>query len=174
MKTQSNLIASIGLGIGVILGMSGLAFTAPTTQLCLFVISGIGFTTGLALLAFKFSKEKQEILATGFLLFAIGEAISTLNAAADEKTANAAFAGCMLFYFVGYLFICLTPKFPLWTRISGMASALIFVVAASRFYLGYGINSADTLPGIGYGLLTLTIVGWIVYLLRERPILTSE
>ena len=66
------------------------------------------------------------------------------------------------------MFICLTPIFPLWTRITGILSALIFLTAASRFYLGFGIDTADTLPGLAYGLLTITIVGWIVYLLKER------
>ena len=168
MQTQINLIAAIGLAIGAFFGMSGLFFTTPTVQLCVFVISGVGFTTGLALLAVKFLREQQDLLATGFLLFAIGEAISTLSAAAEEKTGTAAFAGCMLFYFVGFMFICLTPIFPLWTRITGILSALIFLTAASRFYLGFGIDTADTLPGLAYGLLTITIVGWIVYLLKER------
>jgi hypothetical protein len=168
MNANINLIASIGLAIGALFGMSGLAFTSPVAQLCLFVISGVGFTVGLTLLVVKFLWEKDEFLATGFLLFAMGETISTLNAAADEQTAASSFAGCMLFYVTGFLFICLRPTFPLWTRITGLLSATIFLAAAIRFYLGYGISTADTLPGIGYGLLTLTLIGWITYLLRER------
>ncbi|MEZ5040378.1 MAG: hypothetical protein R2828_10810 [Saprospiraceae bacterium] len=174
MKNQVNLLASIGLAIGAIFGMSGLLFTSPITQLCLFVISGVGFTAGLSLLAVKFLREQNDLLATGFLLFAIGEAISTLNAAADEATSLSAFAGCMLFYAVGFALVCFPPKFVTWTRITGLLSALIFLIAATRFYLGYGIDTSDTLPGIGYGLLTITIAGWIVFLLKERAALKTN
>lgn len=169
MNRNINVIASIGLATGALFGMSGIAFSNPTIQIILFVISGWGFTTGLALLAIKFLREKSDLIACGFFLFAIGEAVSTLTAAADEKTSASAFAGCMLFYTVGFLLILFNKKFALWTRITGLTSALLFFIAASRFYLGYGISSNDTLPGIAYGLLTVTLIGFILYLVKEQP-----
>ena len=173
MKNQINVLASVGLAIGAIFGLSGMFFTAPTTQLCLFVISGMGLTMGLVLLAMKSLREKNDIVAAGFLLFAIGEAISTGGAAADEKTGEATFAACMLFYVVGFLLILIPARFPVWVRITGLAAAVPFLIAASRSFLGYGLSSADTLPGIGYGLLVLTIIGWIATLLREKEAGTS-
>jgi hypothetical protein len=168
MKNHINIIASFGLAIGAIFGMSGLVFAEPVTQLCLFVISGVGLATGVGLLAVKFMREENDLIATGFLLFAIGEAISTLNAAGDEESAVSAFAGCMLFYVVGFLLISVPARFPNWVRITGLAAAIPFLVAAARFYLGQGLDTSDTLPGIGYSLLTITIIGWIVTLLQER------
>jgi hypothetical protein len=168
MKNQLNLLASIGLATGAIFGMSGMFFPDPTIQLCLFVISGMGLLTGMILLFVKFLREQNDLVAAGFLIFAIGESVSTGAAAGDEMTGKAAFAACMLFYVVGFLLICLPAQFPIWVRLTGLASAIPFLIAASRFFIGYGIDSSDTLPGIGYGLLTLTIVGWILYLMREK------
>jgi hypothetical protein len=174
MNHKTNLLASIGLAIGAVFGLSGMFFTAPTTQLVLFVISGIGLTMGMVLLSIKFIRENKDAPAAGFLLFAIGEAISTGGAAADAQTAESTFACCMLFYVVGLVLICTPKQFPAWVRIAGLASAVPFFLAAARKYLGYGLDSADTLPGIGYGLLILTIIGWIVALLRERGPLESR
>lgn len=168
MNTNSNgnLIASIGLAAGALFGMSGQVFTEPVTQTCLFVISGAAFTMGLVLLTFKYLRQKNDIVAAGFLLFSIGEAISTAATAADEKTALSAFAACMLFYIMGFLLVCLPATFPNWVRITGLVSATLFAIASTKFYLGYGIHYNDALAGIGYGLLTITIIGWIISLLK--------
>ncbi|MCB0667245.1 MAG: hypothetical protein KDC80_15565 [Saprospiraceae bacterium] len=162
MNTKRNVIAAIGLGIGVVFGMSGLAFDNPRTQLIFWVISGVGFTTGLALMAVKYLQQGKDLAAAGFLLFSIAECISTLTAAAEKATSDATFAGCMLFYTVGFFFICLPNRYAMWIRITGIISASLFLVAACRFYLGYGISPNDTLPGIAYGFLTVTILGFIL------------
>lgn len=167
MNTKRNVLAAIGLGIGVVFGMSGLAFDNPRTQLIFWVISGVGFTTGLALMAIKYLKQGKDLAATGFLLFSIAECISTLTAAAEKATSDATFAGCMLFYTVGFLFICLPNRYAIWIRFTGIISASLFLVAACRFYLGYGISPNDTLPGLAYGLLTTTILGFIWDLRKE-------
>ena len=168
MNTQVNRPASIGLAIGVIFGMSGIPFTDPTISTILFNISGVGLTTGVALLAMRYLSEQKLFLATGFLLFAIGECALTLSAASDKATADSAFAGCMLFYFIGYLLIISRKYFPLWTRITALISALVFLVTASRFYLGYGISPQDPLPGMAYGFLSITLLGWIIFLTKEH------
>ena len=168
MKKRTNHLASIGLAIGAVFGLSGLFFTEPVTQTCLFVISGVGLSAGLALLSVKFLRENDDCLAAGFMLFSIGEAILTCNTPAEESTADASFACGMLFYVVAFILISLSKRFPLWLRLTGLAAAIPFSIAAARFLLGYGIDSSDTFPGMGYGLLTLCIVGWIITLLREK------
>ena len=165
-----NSVASIGLAIGVVFGMAGQAFTDPNIQVCLYNLSGLGLTMGVALLAVKYIIRKEEFVGTGFLLFAIAEGCLTEANGADETSAASAFAACLLFYFVALCLINSSKLFPIWVRVVGFCASIPFAIAGTKYFLGYGIGPEETLPGIGYGLLSLTIIGWIIVLLREKSV----
>ncbi len=173
MNSNTHFIAMIGLAIGALFGMSGLVFTSPLVQTALFVFSGVGLSLGLLLLSRMFLKQGEEFTGMGFLVFGIGEAVLTMNSAAEEASFDSAFAGCMLFYVLGHILIFIPRQFPTWMRITGLLSATFFLSAAVRYYAGFGIDTADPLPGIGYGFLVITIIGWITYLARERREVTK-
>ena len=167
MNRTSNTLASIGLAVGAVFGISGSIFTEPTLQIALYQISSVALTAACALLTVKFLRDGKDYAATGFLLFAIGEAVMSAGTALGQVGAQPAFAAGMALYVPAFLFISLPREFPTWCRFTGVAATIPFSIAASKIYLGGQALSTSAFPGAGYGLLTLTIIGWILTLLRE-------
>lgn len=168
IKHSNNLIAVIGLAIGALFGVVGGFFSNPTIQIGIYEISSIGLTAACVLLAVKYMREKEDYLATGFLLLAIAEAVMTAGASAGAQMGQASFGAGMALYVPSFLFISLPKKYPIWTRLPGLLATIPFTLAATQIFMGEEVLSTSTLPGVGYGLLTLTIIGWIIALLREK------
>lgn len=74
----------------------------------------------------------------------------------------------MAMYVPAFLFISIPKRFPVWARFTGIAAAVPFTIAAFKIFLGGQAFSSSPLVGVAYGLLVITIVGWIINLLRER------
>ena len=154
-----NRLASIGLAIGAGLGMAGSMVSDPVLQIVLYEISTVGLTAACALLAVKFLREESDFVATGFLLFAIGEGVMSAGTASGQTGGQAAFAAGLALYVPSLLLISLPKKFPLWCRITGVAATTPFTIASSKIFPGEQVLSTSALPGAGYGLLTVTIIG---------------
>lgn len=170
MKRTNNIFASVGLLVGAIFGALGSIFVNPVElQIILYEISSIGLTAASVLLAIKFIRENNDLLATGFLIFAIGEAIMTVGMSSGPVGGQPSFGAGMALYVPGLLFISIPKGFPIWTRITGMAATIPFTIAAVRIFLGDEVLSTSAMPGIGYGLLILTIIGWVFTLVKEKP-----
>lgn len=168
MNTKLNNLASIGLALGAIFGTSGSIFTEPIMQIVQYQISSIGLTVACALLTMKFLREEKDFIAAGFLLFAIGEAVMTAGAASGQVGGQPSFAAGMALYVPAFLLISIPKRFPLWARITGISATIPFLIAASKIFLGGQVLSTSPIPGVGYGLLVVTIIGWILTLLREK------
>lgn len=168
MNRSQNLLAAVGLAIGALFGMGGSFIPDPTMQIASYEISSIALTAACALLAIKFIRDEKDFIATGFLLLAIGEAVMTAGAALGSTGGQASFGAGMALYVPAFLFISIPKGFPVWARFTGIAASVPFLIAASKIFLGQVVLSTSTLPGVGYGLLTITIVGWILFLLREN------
>lgn len=170
MNRKLNIIASIGLAIGALFGTSGSIFTEPILQIVLYQISSIGLTVACAILTIKFLRENNDLIAAGFLLFAIGEAVMTAGAASGSVGGQASFGAGMALYVPALFLISIPKTFPLWTRISGIAATIPFSTAASIIFLGGQALSTSPIPGAGYGLLVITIIGWILTIVRKERI----
>ncbi|MBK9176790.1 MAG: hypothetical protein IPM46_10755 [Flavobacteriales bacterium] len=167
MKNELNKLAAVGLAIGVAFGIAGGAFSDPIQQGIVYEISSLGLTAALALLAVKHMQSSQDLAAAGFIVFAIAEGVMTAGSPAGGQVAMSSFGAGMALYLPALLLIIAKPCFPVWTRITGAAATVPFGIAAAQIFLGHEVSSADALPGAGYGLLSLTMIGWIIALLRE-------
>ena len=75
MKNPLNLVAAIGLALGAVFGMAGTFVSAANLRATFWGIDGTGLVVATAILAFKFFRRGSDLLATGFLVFAIGEGV---------------------------------------------------------------------------------------------------
>lgn len=67
------------------------------------------------------------------------------------------------------MFSSVPPAFPLWTRIVGVLAAIPFAGHALLALLGRSPDPSGPLASIGYVLLIVVIVGWIITVLRAAP-----
>lgn len=168
MDRTKYIIAAIGLAIGVIFGLSGSIVADPTATIALYEISSVGLTAGAVILTLLFYRDKEDLAASGFLLFAIAEAVMSGGNAAGAVGGQAAFGAGMALYVPAFLLISTSKRFLLWNRISGMATAIPFTIAAAIIFTGGEVLPSNPLAGAGYGLLSLTIAGWIYTLVGKK------
>lgn len=79
-----------------------------------------------------------------------------------------AFAAGVLLYVPGLLMIALSTWAPRWVRLPGAIAAVPFAVHSLVFLGGGAIDSTGPLVGIGYAFFTVTVIGWVLTILRSE------
>ena len=166
MKRNSNLLVAIGLGMGVVFGLLGSILTHPQVKFGFYEISSVGLTVGCVLLGIRYLHENRDWLSAGFFLFGIGEAVMSSGNALGDVGGQAAFGAGIALYVPAFLLISLPGHFPKLVRILGMLASIPFLIGSVYIFMGEAVYSSSPIMGAGYGLLSLTIIGWIVHLLR--------
>jgi hypothetical protein len=82
MHNPTKVIATAGLVLGGLFGIAGTMVTPPL-QAMLWAIDGAGLVVATVLLTIKCFRTGNDIVAGGFLVFAIGEGVLLSSAAAD-------------------------------------------------------------------------------------------
>ena len=75
MKNPVNGLAIAGLALGAVFGLLGTFVAQRDLQAASWGIDGVGLIVATALLSLKFFRKDNDIVAAGFLVFAIGEAV---------------------------------------------------------------------------------------------------
>lgn len=173
-RTEIN-IASIGLIIGTVFGISGSIFTEPAVlQIILYEISSLALVSSTTFLGIKFLREKKDFIATGFFLFAIGEAVMTSGMPLGQIGGQPAFGAGIALYVPALLFISIPKVFPLVVRFTGLAACIPFTIVSAKIFLGQQVLSTEPLPGAGYGLLSLTLLGLAISFWRKEKFMNHQ
>jgi len=168
MKSSLNILAVIGLGVGAVFGMTGTMVAQPNLRNISWGIDSSGLVMAASLLALKFFRRGNDIVAAGFLVFAIGEGVMLSGTAAGLGGSVPAFAAGTALWATAMGLISIPAVFPTWVRLAGVASLILFATAASRIFSGEPLSPiASPLPYFAYPFLVLTFIGWIWTLLRE-------
>lgn len=154
-----------GAGFGLVGGLAPIGAIQDVSYL----LSSIGFVTGLVVLALRSHATRHALHAAGFLVLALGEVamMSGFNRAADPNSAGAFAAGVAL-YAPGLLLVSLPRGHPIWSRVAGALAALPFGAHAILRSAGVDLDYQDLTASVGYGLLSVAIAGWI-WRLRDAP-----
>jgi len=169
MQSKINVIAAVGLALGGALGMAGALAAQQNVQAILWAIDGAGLVMASSLLAMKYFRTGNDVVAGGFLVFAIGEGLILLSAPAAGLTGSiTAFAGGTALWRTALLLISIPKLFAVPIRILGIVSAGLFILTSARIFWGEQLlPTSAPLPTYAYPLLVATFVGWIWTLWRE-------
>jgi hypothetical protein len=122
-----------------------------------------------ALLAVKYLRAGNDVVAGGFLVFAIGEGVLLSGTAAGPAGSVPAFAAGTALWATALLLISIPKLFAAPIRILGIVSAIAFIITAARIFWGEQLlPTATPLPSYAYPPLVATFIGWIWTLWRER------
>lgn len=154
-----------GLVVGAVLGFGGNFVDPGETQDILYGVSAVGLMLASVLLALGHASTGHRYAAAGFALLALGE--MRVLGPTEAPGAEASFAAGVLIYSPALLLIALSAWAPVWVRAVGAMAALPFAAHGLAFLGGADIDSTDPLAGMGYALLTITVVGWILTVLRS-------
>lgn len=170
MQRQVNLLASAGLVLGAVFGVAGTMVGNAALRGVFWGIDGAGLVMAASLLSLKYFRRDNDLVAGGFLVFAIGQGIILSGAAADLTTSAPSFAAGIALWATGLLLISVPETFTRPARLLGIASALLFAATALQIFAGATLTAVSSpFPFFAYPVLVLTFVGWIWSLLREGP-----
>jgi Na+-translocating ferredoxin:NAD+ oxidoreductase RnfD subunit len=161
-----------GLAVGAVLGFGGNFLPVGPAQTLTYASSSLGIIMGSALLAAWFAGQGKSTVAVGFALLALAEGsvlLSVFALAGGTQRPAFAFAAGTALYVMALLVASLPPVLPIWVRILGVLAAIPFATYALLSLLDQHPAPSDPLASVGYVLLILAIIGWIVTVLRATP-----
>jgi hypothetical protein len=169
------VLASICLAVGGILGMAGTFAPSASLRGLAWGIDGVALVMACALLTLWFYRAGQDLVAAGFLVFAIGEGIITSGAAMDLTASAPSFGAGSGLWAMALALISIPPVFPFLVRILGLLAAIMFVATALQIFAGVPLHPiASPLPFFAYPFFVATFFGWIWTILRADGPLTSK
>ena len=153
--------ASIGLSIGFILGMTGSIVPSDTARNILWAIDSCGLILATALLTLYFFRKKHDIVAAGFLIFTTAESVIFLSTSVSLDETIPAFGTGLCLWSLSIAVVSSQKLFPLFVRITGIISALLFAIAAFFIFTGHPVNAlTKPLPFFAYPFYAATLAGW--------------
>jgi hypothetical protein len=166
-----DMVAVVGLAAGAGFGIAGTLVSQASLRQTFWAIDGVGIVVATTLLAIRFLRSGNDVVAAGFLVFAIGESLLVAGIAAGLEGSVPTFGGGVALWAAGLLLISAPTTLPIWVRLAGLAAAALFAVVAGRIFWGEPLlPTATPLPFFAYPFLVLAFVGWIVTLLKGRPV----
>lgn len=160
-------LAALGLAVGAAFGLAGTLVRSAEVQASLWAIDSVGLVMAASLLTLKYFRAGADIVAAGFLVFAIGEGVLLSGTAAGPIGSVPAFAAGTALWAAALALISAPRRLPPWLRLSGAAAACLFAVTAGRIYAGEALLPTSVpLPFFAYPFLVATLLGWAWMLLR--------
>ena len=169
-STRADLVAGAGIAIGGALGMAGTFVADASVRQTLWAIDGIALVVAAALLAVRFIRSDEPVVAAGFLVFLAGESLLLSDEAAGLQASVPSYGGGVALWSAALVLVSAPAVFPIWARLTGGVAAVLFAVSAALIFWGEPLlPTAAPLPSAGYPFLVLTFAGWIWRLFRAAP-----
>ena len=116
-----------------------------------------------------FYRQGQDLVAAGFLVFAIAEGLILSGAAMDLSASVPSFGAGTSLWALALVLIGIPRVFPLPVRLLGFVAAVLFGVTALQIFAGIHVTPATApLPFYAYPVLVATLAGWIWTLAKAR------
>ncbi|WP_292456315.1 hypothetical protein [Mesorhizobium sp.] len=161
MRSTSDTVAAIGLAIGGALGMAGTFVAGDALRETLWTIDGVGIVVAAALLAMKYQRLGNDLVAAGFLTFLAGESLLLAGNAAGLQASVPSYAGGIALWAAGLVMVSAQATFALWMRLTAFVAALFTVSVLMILWGAPLLPTSSPLPALGYPFLVLTFIGWI-------------
>jgi hypothetical protein len=150
--------------------MAGTFATTPNLRALAWTIDGVGLIVAASLLALRFFRQGNDLVAAGFLVYALGESVMSIGNASGLEGSVPSFQAGAALWAAGLLLTAAPKVFALVTRLSGLIAAALFAIVSVRIALGEQIvPTAKPLPNFAYPFLVLTFAGWIWHVAKRRP-----
>ena len=164
-------VAAAGLVIGALLGMAGSFAPSAGIRGVAWGVDGIAIVMGSALLAVHHVRERNDLLASGFLVFLAGETLIVSGSAMELAASAPSFAAGAGLWSAGLALISASAVVPVLIRVTGAIASVLFAVTAVRIFGGTGLTPlSEPLPYYAYPFLAITLVGWAWVHVRSRPV----
>ena len=157
----TQLVAPIGLVSGAVLGLLGTFVPSDSLRGLLWGLDGTALVVATALLTIHHLRQGNEVLATGFLVFVVGETLILASAAMDLVVASPVFGAGVGLWAASLTLVSVSNVMRSWIRVVGGVAALLFAVAAVQVFMGRALTPlSQPLPFYAYPFMVVTLFGW--------------
>jgi hypothetical protein len=163
------VLASGGLVVGGAFGLAGSFAPSDALRGLAWGIDGVALVLAAALLTVVFLRRRQDLMAAGFLVFALGEGLVVSGSAMDLAASAPSFGAGAALWSTALALVSGPPVFPLVVRLLGAIASLLFAVTALRVFAGAAITPLTSpLPFFAYPILVATLLGWAWTIYTEQ------
>ena len=167
-RTSTDLVIVISLIIGATLGIGGTMVSSDATRQIFWLIDGLGVVIATVLLAVRFLRSGDDLVAAGFVVFALGETLLIAGTAAGLEASVPSFGGGVALWAAGLVLMNAPATLQMWIRGVGFVAALLFGIVAARIFLGERLlPTSSPLPYFAYPFVVLNFLGWSVTVLKR-------
>ena len=160
-------LAALGLALGGLLGLAGTFAPSPALRGLAWGIDGLGLVMASALLTVGYFRDGQDLVASGFLVFAVGQGLIVSGAAMDLPESVPSFGAGAGLWAVALMLISVPSVLPPLARLLGLVTSFLFAVTALRIFSGAPLlPTSSPLPFYVYPVFVATLGAWIWTLLR--------
>ncbi|HEV8505904.1 MAG TPA: hypothetical protein VGQ53_10905 [Chitinophagaceae bacterium] len=172
MKQKSIIIASVtGLLVGCILGVAGSVVPSDTFRNLAWATGSVGIIMAGALLALFYFRNGYDIMAAGFVILALGEAVVFSSCATNPDNNIPSFGAGSFLWALSIAALSLQKFFPLVVRVTGIIASVLFASVSISIFSGQQVNALSRpFPFLAYPFYAATLVGWAWTLLRKYSI----
>ena len=168
MKGRLIVVATLGLGLGAVSGVASMLAGRENFRDIFSAIQSLCLIVATAILALRYYRKGCDSVAAGFLLYAIGEAVTFSGATAGARASVTSLGVWTALWAVSLLLVSLPAEFPFLVRLTGITSSILFFIIALGIFWGEHLPSFILpFPFFAYPILILTFSGWIWSLLNE-------
>ena len=158
---DARLIAPSGLVIGAVLGMAGTFVPSASLRGLLWGLDGIALVVATALLTIHHFRRGNDLVAAGFLVFVVGEALSLAGAAMDLEASAPLFGAGVGLWAASLTLVSAPNVMPSWLRLVAAIAALLFATVAVQIFMGRALTPlSQPLPFFAYPFLAAALFGW--------------
>jgi hypothetical protein len=151
--------------------MAGTFVAQPNIQAVLWALDGAGLVMAAALLTLKYFRTGHDLVAGGFLVFAIAGGRADVGNGGRSRRKRACVCGghCAVGARAPAHQHSEAIRAGCDVRLLGTVSAILFAIVAARIFWGEQLlPTSSPLPFYAYPFLVMTFMGWIWSLLREK------
>jgi len=165
--SRMRIIASVGLVLGAVLGIAGTFAPDAALRGLAWGVDGTALVLAAALLMVHHLRLGNDMMAAGYAIFGIGEAL-IVSGSAVELTASGPVFGAGSALWAASLALVSAPKvLPSLVRGFGFIASILFTIVALQIFAGRALTPLSSpLPFFAYPFLAASLLGWAWALLR--------
>jgi hypothetical protein len=169
MNRSIRTLASLGLTLGGLLGLAGTFAPSDSLRGLAWGVDGLALVMASAVLTVGFFRAGHDLVASGFLVFAVGQGLVVSGAAMDLPRSVPSFGAGAGLWAVGLLLISVPQTMPVAARLLGVLTALLSAVTSLRIFAGELLEpTSSPLPFFVYPVFVATLGSWIWTLHTDR------
>ena len=162
------ILAPVCLVVGALLGLAGSFMPSRSMRALAWGVDGAALVTAGAVLFVYHLRQGHDMVASGFLVFTVGQTLILSGAAMSLEASAPSFAAGAALWAVSLALVSTPRVLPSIVRALGFIAAVLFAATSLQILGGRSLTPlSEPIPFFAYPFLVFTLFGWAWACLRS-------